>query len=80
MLEELEKKETVQIAGAMYYLTTGVAEFLRDVGSRGPDRVCMELPEAIVVALAARARCDFLTVANSRSQPYNQPVVRHSNY
>ena len=28
VLEELEKKGTIQIAGAMYYLTTGVVEFL----------------------------------------------------
>jgi carbonic anhydrase len=28
ILEELEKKGTIQITGAMYYLPTGVAEFL----------------------------------------------------
>jgi hypothetical protein len=28
VLEELEKKGTIQIADAMYYLTTGVVEFL----------------------------------------------------
>jgi carbonic anhydrase len=28
ILEELEKKGTIQITGAMYYLSTGVVEFL----------------------------------------------------